>query len=103
MSRQSPGRPAGQVIQQLASQHGKAAIKRLAWLMEHAKSEATQVAAAKELLERAYGKSTQPVDLDADVRIPAVTAIEFIVVQPNGTRRRVPGPYPAPAPNGSGH
>lgn len=35
--------------------YGDQALERLAWLMQHAESEQAQVAAAKELLERAGG------------------------------------------------
>lgn len=35
--------------------YGRRALRRLAWLMEHADSEQAQVAAAKELLDWAHG------------------------------------------------
>lgn len=38
--------------------YGDQALERLAWLMQHAESEQAQVAAAKELLERAGGGAT---------------------------------------------
>ena len=46
-------------VKTLAGQHGPAAIARLAHLMEHATSEAAQVAAASTILDRAYGKPPQ--------------------------------------------
>jgi hypothetical protein len=47
-------------IKALAQKHGPDALKRLHHLMLHAESEAAQVAASKEILDRAYGKSAQP-------------------------------------------
>lgn len=44
-----------------AREHGAAAIERLAHLMMNAESEAAQVAAAKEILDRAYGKAPQAI------------------------------------------
>lgn len=46
-------------IKEAARKHGAAAIDRLAHLMMKAESEAAQVAAAKEILDRAYGKAPQ--------------------------------------------
>lgn len=48
-------------VKALAGRHGPAAIKRLVHLMDHAESEVAQIAASKEILDRAYGKSAQPV------------------------------------------
>jgi hypothetical protein len=48
----------------LAQNYGPRAIENLVWLAEHAESQATQVAAIKELLDRAYGKAPQPHDCD---------------------------------------
>lgn len=48
-------------VKTLAAKHGPAAIKELARLAQSADSEAARVAAIKELLDRAYGKSAQPV------------------------------------------
>lgn len=51
-------------IRALAQKHSDKAIKRLAYLAENAESEGAQVAAIKELLDRAYGKSKQPLEHD---------------------------------------
>lgn len=51
-------------VKALAGQYGAAAIERLAVLMAKAESEAAQVAACKEILDRAYGKSAQPLTGD---------------------------------------
>jgi hypothetical protein len=53
-------------VKELAGKHGPDAIAKLAHLMQHAESEQAQVAAAKELLDRAYGKSPQAIVGDAD-------------------------------------
>jgi hypothetical protein len=50
--------------------YGDQALERLAWLMQHAESEQAQVAAAKELLERAGGGAVgapEPQGLEAVV------------------------------------
>ena len=51
-------------IRALAQKYTDRAIKRLAHLVENAESEAAQVAAIRELLDRAYGKSKQPLEHD---------------------------------------
>lgn len=48
-------------IKSLAQSYGPAVIKHLYKLSKEAESEAAQVAAGKELLDRAYGKSPQAV------------------------------------------
>jgi hypothetical protein len=66
-ARPGAGRPKGAVtkatadIRALASQYGPAALKELARLAEHAESEAARVSAIKELLDRGYGRSPQPI------------------------------------------
>ena len=59
-------------VKALAGQYGEDAIKRLAWLMKNAESEAAQVAAAKELLDRAYGKAPASLDLTGKVAVADV-------------------------------
>lgn len=75
--REGAGRPVGSIskttaeIKALAQQHGPQAIARLAQLSglisgrPGADSEAAQIAAIKELLDRGYGKSTQPLAGDS--------------------------------------
>jgi hypothetical protein len=46
-------------IRELAGQYGAAALAELARLGTHANSEQARVSACKEILDRAYGKSTQ--------------------------------------------
>ncbi len=63
-------------IKAAARKHGAAAIDRLAHLMMNAESEAAQVAAAKEILDRAYGKAPQALTGD-DGEEPIRQVIEF--------------------------
>jgi hypothetical protein len=48
-------------VRRLASRYAPAAIKELARLSLGAENETARVAACKEILDRAYGKSTQPI------------------------------------------
>jgi hypothetical protein len=67
--RDGAGRPAGAInkatadIKALAQEYGEDAIRELATLMTTSESHQARIAAAKELLDRAYGKSRQAVDL----------------------------------------
>jgi hypothetical protein len=64
-------------VKAAAREYGEAAIKRLATLggliegETPAQSEAAQVAACNTILDRAYGKATQPISGDSDA--PPVT------------------------------
>ena len=49
-------------IRELAGQHGPMALAELARLANNADSEQTRVSACKEILDRAYGKSTQNIN-----------------------------------------
>ncbi len=62
-------------IKALAQQHGADAIKRLAHLMTKAESEQAQVAACRELLDRAYGKPAQAIIGDDEAPIKTVMEI----------------------------
>lgn len=53
-------------VKELARAHAPAAIAELARLSQEAESEQAKVAAIKEILDRAYGKSTQMVGQDPD-------------------------------------
>ncbi len=48
-------------VKEAARMHGPRALKVLSSLMENAESEQARIAAAKEILDRAYGKATQPI------------------------------------------
>lgn len=66
------GRPKGalnkatQDIKAAARIHGPKALEVLSRLMLEAESETAQIAAAKEILDRAYGKATQNVDANVN-------------------------------------
>lgn len=48
-------------IKVLARQYGADAIETLARIMQQGDSDAAKIAAAKELIDRGYGKATQPI------------------------------------------
>jgi len=52
-------------LKRLARQYTPAALEELARLSTQAQSEQSRVSAIKELLDRAYGKATQPIAGDA--------------------------------------
>lgn len=67
--REGAGRPKGKPnavtadVRELAQQYGPQALATLAAIMNNEESpEAARVAASKELLDRAYGKSKQSID-----------------------------------------
>ena len=76
-----PGTPnkATVEIRDIAKQYAPEAMAELARLAREAESEQARVGAIKEILDRAYGKSTQPVSGDPDnPLIPAKITIELI-------------------------
>ncbi len=61
------GRPKGtNEVRELARKHTAAAIDRLAAIMETGQSEQSQIMAANSLLDRGWGKPTQPISGDED-------------------------------------
>jgi len=83
------GRPKGSPnkvkmdIKAAAALHGKQALERLVHLMNRASQESVQVAAAKEILDRAYGKPTQTIAGDEDA--PIKTVLELMWVATNAS------------------
>ena len=68
------GRPkAVQEVRELARAHCADAIAELARLAVKAKSEAARIAAIRELLDRGYGKATQPIA--GEVNSPPIIVI----------------------------
>jgi hypothetical protein len=70
------GRPAALAdVRDLAREHTPAAVAKLASIMENGKSEMAQIAAATALLDRAWGKATQPIAGD-DSMPPVGVSVE---------------------------
>lgn len=65
-------------LRTLAQAHGAEAIARLVELMTHAESETARIAAARELLDRGYGKVTQAVEMSG----PGGAAVVHATVSP---------------------
>ncbi len=65
-------------IKAAAQKHGQAAIDRLVALM-NSDDERVSVAACREILDRAYGKPTQGVEVGGEL---AITKIETVIVDP---------------------
>ncbi len=53
-------------VKQLAGQYGPEAIETLADLMRNGQNVQTKRAACSELLDRAYGRATQPIGADGE-------------------------------------
>lgn len=70
-------------IKALAQVHGPDAIATLVKIMQGAKQpSASRVAAAKELLDRAYGKSVQPIEGSGDPDKPINMALRIAFRRP---------------------
>lgn len=88
--RPGAGRPAGrknkvtESVKKIAQEYGEEAIKNLVEIMRDGDlPPAARVAASKEILDRAYGKATQPLAGDPDMP-PAFTLPTTIeLVAPN--------------------
>lgn len=82
------GRPKGAVnkatadIRLLAQKYGPDAVKELFRLATKATSEAARVAALRELLDRGYGKSPQPLVGDSSLDAIQARVIEWTIVDP---------------------
>ena len=67
------GRPAALAeVKQLARQHTALAIQKLAHIAEHGHSEMAQIAAANALLDRGWGRPTQPVSGDDEMPLVGI-------------------------------
>ena len=51
-----------------ARKYAKVALDRLVWLVTNAESHNTQLAAALALLDRGFGRPTQTLDVNADIK-----------------------------------
>lgn len=68
-------------IKGLAQQHGADAIQTLARLMKAADSDTARIAAARELLDRGYGKPRQAIEHTGNDGGP-ITLLETVIVDP---------------------
>lgn len=86
--RQGAGRKAGvpnkvtAAIRAIARKEGPKIIAELARLATKGKNEMARIAAAKELLDRGYGKSTQPISGDPESPSVFPDKVEITVVSP---------------------
>jgi hypothetical protein len=87
------GNPGGRpkvigALRDLARQHAPEAISELARIATKGKSEAARIAAIRELLDRGYGKPTQPVSGDGEDSAPIdhKFVVEFISPKPDPER-----------------
>lgn len=70
-------------IKELAQQYAPEAIAELARLMKEAESDAARVSAIKEILDRAYGKSPQALQVGGDPDgTPLKHVIETYIIDP---------------------
>ena len=85
LSQRGRGRPKGAKnkilfeIRAACQMHGEMAVRELARLAREAESDAAKVAAIKELLDRGYGKSPQPIDGDGNgAPVQIINRIELV-------------------------
>lgn len=68
-ARPNSGRPKGQPnkitreIKELASEYGQEAVEKLVYIMRNSETDTAQISAAKELLDRGFGRPAQAVEL----------------------------------------
>lgn len=77
-------------IRALAREYAPDALRELARLAGGAESEQARVSAIKELLDRGYGKSTQPIAGDADGGPITIQRIERVIVDAGAPDRNTP-------------
>lgn len=65
-------REAGATLSDLARQHTDAALNVLVQIATTGESEAARVSAANALLDRGYGKATQPIEHDVSADLASV-------------------------------
>jgi hypothetical protein len=92
-ARPGAGRKPGKVGQAkrdlaaMARTHAEAALKTLADIALQGESEAARVSAANAILDRGYGKPTQPISGDEDEAPVGIALIRRVIVRP----KRDPG------------
>ncbi len=73
----------GNDVRTLAQPYAELAIAVLAAIMETSEHDACRVAAARELLDRAYGRPLQPLANDPDNPLPAVGLVRIFALPDN--------------------
>jgi hypothetical protein len=85
--REGSGRPQGAVnkvtasIREAAQEYSAQALQVLVTVATTSESDAAKVAAANSILDRAHGKPTQTMDIDANVKA-AITEVRRTIVDP---------------------
>ena len=73
-------------VKAAAQVYSAEAIKTLAQIMRTGESEAARIAAANAILDRAHGKPTQSVDMDANVHA-RIALVQRRLIDPSGPVR----------------
>lgn len=87
-ARPGAGRKMGKVGQAkrdlaaMAKKHAETALKVLVEVATSGESEAARVSAANAILDRGYGKPTQPISGDEDEAPVGITLIRRVIVRP---------------------
>ncbi|MXV35956.1 MULTISPECIES: hypothetical protein [unclassified Saccharibacter] len=93
--RPGAGRPKGAVnkvtanIRALAQEHGKDALEILVKIAKTGENETARISAAKEILDRAYGKATAHLEHSGPDGGP-ITEIRHTIVDPKNDRNSAP-------------
>lgn len=75
-------------IKELAREHGSRAIAALVRILDNSDSDTARIAAAKELLDRGYGKSTAVQELSGPGGAPLSPPQLVIQTLPDGERQQ---------------
>ncbi|WP_202401645.1 MULTISPECIES: hypothetical protein [unclassified Saccharibacter] len=67
-------------IRALAQEHGTDALETLCSIARHGESEAARVAAARDILDRAYGKPKQTIDASMNRSVTSMTEEDLAVL-----------------------
>lgn len=65
-------------LREMAREHTEDAVRTLVAIMDHGEAEASRIAAARELLDRGYGKASQPLSSDPDNPLQTSVTVSFI-------------------------
>jgi hypothetical protein len=79
-------------LQELARVYTAQALDCIFTIMQHGNNETARVAAAREILDRGYGKPKQTVDLTGDLTITTTHTLEVMRERARALRDEVPHP-----------